>query len=130
MELKEFIKGVISDITNAIKECQNEIQNGSIISPPNGSTGQHMSIQNRAYEISHIDFEVAISAETKTTESKEGGIGINVLSAFIGGKTSDNETLNSENVSRVKFSIPIVLPPSNAKEERDIKVIPNNYQGF
>lgn len=130
MELKEFIKGVISDITSAVKECQDEIRNGSVISPPNCSAKEHFSLKNRSYEISHIDFEVAISAETKTTESKEGGIGINVLSAFIGGKTSDNETLNSENVSRVKFSIPIVLPPSNAKEEKDVKHIPNNYQDF
>lgn len=130
MELKEFIKGVISDITNAVKECQDEVQNGSIISPPNGSTEQRMSLQNRPYEISHIDFEVAITAETKTTESKEGGIGISVLSAFIGGKTSDDETLNSENVSKVRFSIPIVLPPSDTKEEKDIKVIPNDDQDF
>ena len=130
MELKEFIKGVISDITNAVKECQDEIQNGSIVSPPNGNAKQTMSIQGRIFEISHVDFDVAITAETKTTESKEGGAGIKVLSGFIGGKIEDGKTLNSENISQVRFSIPIVLPPSDAKEKKDIKVIPNNHQEF
>lgn len=35
MKLKEFIKEVISDVTNAIKECQEELSNGAIISPTN-----------------------------------------------------------------------------------------------
>ena len=33
MELKDFIKGVIFDITNAVKECQQELNNGAIIAP-------------------------------------------------------------------------------------------------
>lgn len=31
MELKDFIKGVIFDITNAVKECQQELNNYTIV---------------------------------------------------------------------------------------------------
>lgn len=33
MELKEFIKTALSDITNAVSELQAELQNGAIVSP-------------------------------------------------------------------------------------------------
>ena len=33
MELKEFIKTAISDITNAVSELQAELSNGAIVNP-------------------------------------------------------------------------------------------------
>ncbi len=38
MELKEFVKTAISDITNAISELQKELDNGAIINPNLPST--------------------------------------------------------------------------------------------
>lgn len=42
MELKEFIKTSLSDITNAVSELQAELQNGAIVSPsvPDGRSGR------------------------------------------------------------------------------------------
>lgn len=37
MELKDFIKSVLFDVTEAVKECQEELKNGAIISPSNRS---------------------------------------------------------------------------------------------
>ena len=33
MELKEFIKTAIADITSAVSELQEELKNGAIVSP-------------------------------------------------------------------------------------------------
>ena len=37
MELKDFIKSVLFDVTEAVQECQEELKNGAIISPSNRS---------------------------------------------------------------------------------------------
>ena len=74
MELKDFVKGVIFDITNAVKECQ----------------------------ISNVDFEVSVSVGS----SNEVAGKITVLSALVGGGSTNRD----ENVTKVRFSIPVVLP--------------------
>lgn len=63
MELKDFIKGVIFDITNAVKECQQELNNGAIIAPT-GNWNNKNHIQSKelsALTVSDIDFEVSVS---------------------------------------------------------------------
>ncbi len=100
MELKQFIKGVLSDVAGAIKESQDEIKNGIVINP--GQITNNGGYEGRCFMANNIDFDVAISATT----DKEKGIGINVLSSTIGGK-KNNET---SEVTRIKFSIPVLYP--------------------
>ena len=108
MELKEFIKEVLADITNAISESQSELNNGSIISPslPNAISTKTIEDSKNNRLISQIDFEVALVTENKQNNSKEIGGNIKVLSAGLNGDKSNR----IENVSHIRFSIPIVLP--------------------
>ena len=93
MELKDFVKGVIFDITNAVKECQQELNNGAIICPTNSNTKEQVfSDKDGSLTISNVDFEVSVSVGS----SNETGGKIN--------------TTKDENVSKVRFSIPVVLP--------------------
>ncbi|WP_294533457.1 hypothetical protein [uncultured Bacteroides sp.] len=126
MELKDFIKGVVFDITNAIKECQNELENGAIISPTNTSANEKVKSKNGDLQISYIDFEVSVSASSEIGENgkKEGG-GIQVSSSAFGfniggktkGKTNEEEyKYVNENLSKIRFSIPIVYPTIKIKE--------------
>ena len=101
MELKEFIKTAITDITEAVSELQAELENGAIVNPSLPSP---------------ITNTTVIDPDTETRKAG-GKLGIQILSANIG---SDNKT-NIENVSRMTFSIPVVLPAYHVKSAREIE---------
>lgn len=106
MELKEFIKGVISDITNAVKECQDELDNGAIICPTSHEAKGSLKTNNGNLVISDIDFEVSLSVSS----SNEDGGKINVVTALINGGVGVESKRANEDISKVKFSIPVVYP--------------------
>lgn len=106
MELKDFIKGVIADITEAISESQSELNNGAIVSPSQCLSGKAIRIKDYGYLVSDIDFEVVLTTEESSKGGGNLGANIKVLSFGING---DNVN-KSENLSRVRFTIPVVYP--------------------
>ena len=121
MELKEFIKTAITDITEAVSELQNELDNGAIVSPslPNPiSNGTIKNPDNNKVNrrISQIDFDVAITVGDTATKDVGGKLGIQILSAKIGGESQTH----TENMSRLSFSIPVVLPTAHVKSEQEL----------
>lgn len=120
MELKEFIKTAITDITDAVSELQAGLDNGAIVNPslpnpiPNETVdvSQNDSVNNR---ISNIDFDIALTVSDTDTIEGEGKIGIQVFSAKIGGDSKSR----TENISRITFSIPIVLPTLHLKSDKE-----------
>lgn len=122
MELKDFIKGVIKDVTDAVKESQDTLDNGAIISPINSKASEVIRSTRGDLKISYIDFEVAVTAGTSTGINGEIGGGIKVLSSFIGSKIDAGNKETNENVSKVKFSMPVVYPTAGVKDVANSKV--------
>lgn len=121
MELKEFIKTAIADITEAVSELQNDLDNGAIVSPslPNpiaNTTVIDPENERINRKISQIDFDVAITVGDTATKEAGGMLGIQILSAKIGGESQTH----TENVSRMSFSIPVVLPTVHVKSQKEI----------
>lgn len=121
MELKEFIKTALTDITDAIKELQEELTNGAIVSPsmPNAIANTTVVDPDNTHinrPISKIDFDVAITVGNTDKVDGGGKIGIQILSAKIGNENVSH----SENASRMTFSIPIVLPTYHVKSKLEI----------
>ena len=85
MELKEFIKTALADITNAVCELQTELSNGAIINPCLSKTAP-----------CSVHFDLSVES------SKEGGADIKV----IGGSMSHTTT------NRISFDIGISIPAS------------------
>lgn len=114
VELKDFIKTVLCDITSAVKEAQQEISNGAVISPGIAKDMARAYIYNgRDYSpITDTEFEVSVYGE-KTIEDNKG-IGF-AVKTFIAGTSSKGASAEKE-ASRIKFSIPIALPSEHAKE--------------
>lgn len=107
MELKEFIKTAISDITEAVAELQAELNNGAIINPAlNSETQGAVDTTQGIRMLERINFDIAVSTTSDT--KKEGGAkaGISVLSAKIAAGKEEK----SENISRISFSVPVLLP--------------------
>lgn len=121
MELKEFIKTAITDITEAVSELQTELENGAIVSPslpnPIANTTVIDPENDRINRpISKIDFDVAITVGDTATKEAGGKLGIQILSAKIGGESQTH----TENMSRMSFSIPVVLPTVHVKSEQEL----------
>lgn len=114
MELKEFIKTALSDITNAVSELQAELKNGAIINPTI-SIDQTITQDAKNYvlvkddtinKIQEVSFDIAVSVADKTKKGGDSKLAISVLS-LKGGLLKSN---HNEKVSRISFSIPIILP--------------------
>lgn len=114
MELKDFVKGVITDITCAVKELQDELKNGAVVSPNlERSTGKDTVKDycnaGACRPISEIDFEVAVTAGNMVNKEAGGALGIHVLQGKVGGKSEER----MESISKIRFSIPLILPMHN-----------------
>lgn len=120
MELKEFIKTALVDIISAVKETQEEVKEYATIAPllPSGEKTSSVIMRGGVAHISNIDFDVAVTTETK--ENAEAGIeaGIKVASIFnFGAGSKDSATETSQNISRIRFTIPVLLPRSASLDE-------------
>lgn len=106
MELKDFIKGVISDIALATKELNEEYSNtGLLVNPANcHDIAKGLSETGDGRMVRDIEFNLVISASNTTNAG--GGLKINVLRAGI-----DNE-VNNSTISTIKFSVPVAFPGS------------------
>ena len=120
MELKDFIKTAITDITNAVSELQEELGNNAVVSPPMPSSIAQKTLQQegRSRLISDIDFNVAITVGS--VDSMEGNAGAGVLQVFSAKVNAGNES-RSEKVSRISFSIPVIYPTADVKTDRELR---------
>lgn len=107
MELKDFIKGVLYDITEAIKESQEELNNGAIISPTATSNVANMvEVGKERYRMHEISFDVSVAAAESESSIKNGGINVKIAAGCASSENSHKE----EHSSRIKFSVPLVYP--------------------
>lgn len=117
VELKDFIKATLLDIASAIKEAQQEAPTGAIVAPVISKHGQEIpdvywDDDHGVSIVSFIEFDVAVSASSGSSRSDDKAIGIQVIEAVLGfaQKEHASESDSSQNISRIKFSVPIVYP--------------------
>lgn len=119
MRLKDFIKNSIEDITSAIKECQDELNNGAILCPTNTNSSNKIAAVGKNLDVSYIEFDVSVAVETIEESNSNGGASLNIVSIAkldFGGK--DNNTGKETNASRIKFSIPLVYPQHHVEKRK------------
>lgn len=116
MDLKEFIKTALSDITGAVSDAQQTISNGAIINPTFDCEkhGLHLLVNGEARPIERLNFDIAVTTSETLNSGGNMRAGISVLGVKAeGGSTSENGI-----VSRLAFSIPLLLPASNVKSKK------------
>lgn len=118
MELKEFIKTAITDITEAVRELQSGLDNGAIVNPtlPNPIALKTLTVDNEIRPIEQLAFDVAVTATEASGMDGSAKAGISIFGAKIGTETS----AKTENVSRLTFSVPIVFPATHVKTPQEI----------
>ena len=118
MELKEFIKTAITDITEAISELQSELDNGAIINPSisRGEYGKAVLVDQGVAPIEHLNFDVAVTATEASNIDGNAKVGISIFGAKVGTESN----AKTENVSRLTFSVPIVFPATHVKTPQEL----------
>ena len=112
MELKQFVKESLLQIIQGVKEAQAESEGTGAHINPIGMSIMRNDLKGKRFGpkdltiTETIEFDIAVMA----MEGKEakGGIGVvtGIFSLGGGGKTE----VQTSNVSRLKFSVPVVLP--------------------
>lgn len=117
MELKEFIKTAIADITDAVSELQSELDNGAIVNPtlPNPIALKTLTVDDEIRPIEQLAFDVAVTVTEASGIDGSAKAGISIFGAKIGTETS----ARTENVSRLTFSVPIVFPATHVKTPQE-----------
>lgn len=118
MELSEFVKRSITQIIDGVVDSQKYAQEkGATVNPVGlvyreGLRGGHQSLevdtQHSMFNLipQSVEFDIVVSA----TEGGEIKAGIGVFSGVIGlGTQAKNEDVNTM-ASRIRFSVPVLLP--------------------
>lgn len=115
MDLKEFIKTAITDITEAVSELQEELKNGTIVNPSltQGEHGKSLVVENEVRMMERLNFDIAVTATEATELNGNAKAGISVFGAKVGAENKER----TENVSRLTFSLPLVLPTTHVKTQ-------------
>jgi hypothetical protein len=113
VNLKDFIKETIGGIVEAAKELRDDyFEDGVLINPPVSVDGDRIygedSSRHTFRRIEEVEFDLAVTASSES--SGKGRVGIKVFSAEA-GVHGDHQRKNEE-VSRVRFKIPLTLPPN------------------
>lgn len=118
MELKEFIKTAITDITDAVSELQAGLGNGAIVNPtlPNPIALKTLTVNDEIKPIEQLAFDVAVTASEEAGIDGQAKAGISIFGARIGSATS----AKTENASRISFIIPVVLPTTHVKTPQEV----------
>jgi len=111
MELKDFVKATITQIIDGVVEAQKYAkQHGGRVAPLHisklGLDGKVHETTLRTEKETPIEFDVAVTTSDGT--QTKGGIGITVGAISLGSAGQSKK--DNELVSRIKFSIPVVLP--------------------
>jgi hypothetical protein len=119
MKLKDFVKHTILDIATGIQEANDEAISMKIDLKANPKPIYFRGPGNVEYmpdsgsrddtkQVEMIKFDVAVTSTG--TVSGEAGAGINVAGFKVGG--SGEVKNENENISRIKFEVPVLLPSS------------------
>ena len=113
MELKEFVSKSIVSIIEVIAEAQNKATEfGGYVNPGGLKRNTAKVKDNATWDernnnyLQIVDFDIAITADN----TERGGAKIKVLSGILGGNLGGEKSNKNTVSSRIKFSVPVLLP--------------------
>jgi len=116
MELKDFVSQSLLQVFEGVQQAQSQTKDTqgyiapSHIRPSTKDVPNHQSVIGFSHyaPVVSIDFDVSVTTQDITKE--KAGLGIFVAALTLGGQIG-SETSSNE-LSRLKFSVPVILPLS------------------
>lgn len=108
MNLKEFVQETLTEILDGVRAAQKQDGGtaiGALTDATLNPTSAGLVNLGKAGYLSMIDFDVSVAAEAGG--GGKGGIRVMSVGVEAGGQYKSSET------SRVKFVVPLVLPPGD-----------------
>ena len=116
MELKDFIKSTLTQITLGVKEAQDDLKGTGVIINPSG-----LEIDSKGNKYLHTkgtryvqDIEINVGIVAADNDGKKVGIG--VFTGLFTGGVQANESSSNQTVNSIKFTIPVSLPCTETPE--------------
>lgn len=116
IELKDFIKTVLSEITDGVIESQKSLKKKKTVVSPSISEGIKAEKDGKIRTVSVVSFSVELVQSESNDTTKGGEAKLYVLSAGAGTKKGTSNIVTS----KVSFDIPIILPSEDVKEPTKI----------
>ncbi len=119
MNLKDFVEETLSSIIDAVTELQEKYEGSEALINPQPSHGTDDQLEERASEddvrrIQNVAFDIAVTAP-----SADGGGGGSIKKvAAVNLGTTGTGAISAEQLSRIRFEIPISLPMSSDDARR------------
>lgn len=108
MNLEDFIKTALTEIVAGVAAARTEMQkhggNAGSIASYGDSKGVRTDAEGRQIQL--VEFDIAL-ADASSTDTK-GGIGVFLGAVGLGSQGASHG--ESTTTSRIKFSVPLVLP--------------------
>ncbi len=108
MELQEFIKNTLVDITNGIVEAQKELKDTGCLVNPLGDDKNNY-IENDARDGCRFIQKVKMNIVLNITKGTKAKSGIGVAQVIKAGIDTEKSNTNNE-VTSIQFEIPISFP--------------------
>ena len=111
MNIEDFVRETLVQITNGVVQAQRQLdKSGALVNPHMRVILKEHSIgqaeMHAGEVVSLVEFDVAVRA----TEGKETKGGIGVVAGVISLGSAGKSDSSSGSESRIKFSVPLLLP--------------------
>ena len=118
MELKDFIVSAITSLTDGVAEADDAIKSKGGMVNPGTHTHDGKSNKDFVHPRTTLNFDIAISASSTKGGNTDVSAKIWVVEAKLGGGIENQ----NESVSRLTFSLDVVLPSDPSQDGRVGKV--------
>jgi len=120
MDLKEFVSETLISIVSGVADAQMKVEElGAKVNPAGLRKNHNKSTDNAVWDDSNnnyaqqiITFDVAVTAE----DNAKAGAKVKVIAGLFGADANAETGNKNSLVTRVKFSVPILLPPQDIKK--------------
>jgi len=122
MELKDFVKTALTQIAQGVIEAQAETAGTDMIINPSGLASNEIGdkyLRTNGWRYVQ-DIEINVGITEIVNEGGKAGIGI--ITGFLSGGAQASSDNSNQNVSSIKFKIPVALPSTVTPEGHVTKV--------
>ena len=121
MDLKDFVKETLVQISSGVKEAQDAVrQLGGYANPaarvsPKQTDQSHLTQIESGQNVFMIDFDVAVNVSEESEAGAEAKLKVaSILSLGGGGKAGTSSTATN----RISFKVPLALPVDEESKKR------------
>lgn len=116
MSLSSFVEETLVGIVEGVEKA---VERGVCLGKKRGSAESITSGYTRHQK---VEFDMAVTVTSENKKGEKAGIGIQVLSAFLGGELSSDTLKGDQRVTRLRFAVPIeILPEDESPKPKHLR---------